>query len=103
MKKLILPVFIISVFFTSYATGKISHWIKLRDGEKSLIKKSKELTYDEVIHLNKKGEFKSPIDPEDTNYLVKVVEVTRKKGILGWETKEEIKERYVKSISKNSE
>jgi hypothetical protein len=103
MKKIILPLFIISVFLTSYATGKIAHWVKLDDGEKSLIKRSEHLSYDDVIRLNNNKEFKSTIDPEDENHRIEVIEVTRKKGILGWETKETKKETYVKSYSKDSE
>jgi hypothetical protein len=98
MKKFILPIFILVVLFSSYALGTVAHWIKLDDGEKSFVTRKEHLSYDDVVKLNKKGGFKDQIDPEKNNTYVEKVEITRKKGIFGWDSEEKVLERYIKSI-----
>lgn len=97
MKKFILPIFIFSILFSSYALGTIAHFIKLKDGEKTLVFKTTNLSYDDALKMNESGDFKRKIEPEANNTYVQEIEITRKKGILGWKSNEKVVKRYIKS------
>lgn len=98
MKKFILPIFVFVVLLSSYALGTVAHWIKLDNGEKTKITKTKHLSYDEVLKINKSGNFKNEVNPKAKNIYFQEIEVTRKKGVLGWKNDEKVLERYIKSI-----